>query len=314
MMDLKKPLFWNLKKPNFISYLLIPFTIPIILNNFILKIKKKIKFTNIKSICVGNIYLGGTGKTPLTIRLYQILSKIGLKVVTAKKFHSNQFDEQTLLKENTRTIIAKDRLDAYNQAIDSSNDIIIFDDGLQEKNVDYDLKFVCFKNKNWIGNGMLIPSGPLRENVDSLKRYDVVFLNGTDENTENINETILKINPKIKIFNSYYEIKNLNTLDLKSDYLIFSGIGDPSSFKEILLKNNIKVKKEIIFPDHHNYKKNDIKKIFELAEKINTKILTTQKDVVKISNISEKKINFLKIELKIIEEQKLIDFLNEKFN
>ena len=78
-------------------------------------------------------------------------------------------------------------------------------------------------------------SGPLRENVESLKRYDVVFLNGTDENTQDIKETILKINPQIKIFNSYYEIKNLNTLDLKSDYLIFSGIGDPSSFKEILL-------------------------------------------------------------------------------
>ena len=263
-----------------------------ILNNFILKIKKKIKFKNIKSICVGNIYLGGTGKTPLTIKLYQILSKIGLRVVTAKKFHSNQFDEQTLLKENTKTIIAKNRIDAYNQAINSSNDVIIFDDGLQEKNVDYDLKFVCFKNKNWIGNGMLIPSGPLRENVESLKRYDVVFLNGTDENTQDIKETILKINPQIKIFNSYYEIKNLNTLDLKSDYLIFSGIGDPSSFKEILLKNNIKVKKEIIFPDHYNYKKNDIKKIFELAEKINAKILTTEKDFVKISNINTKKIDF----------------------
>lgn len=313
-MDLKKPLFWNLKKPSFISYVLIPFTILMILNNFILKIKKKIKFKNIKSICIGNIYLGGTGKTPLTIKLYQILSKIGLRVVTAKKFHSNQFDEQTLLKENTKTIIAKNRIDAYNQAINSSNDVIIFDDGLQEKNVDYDLKFVCFKNKNWIGNGMLIPSGPLRENVESLKRYDVVFLNGTDENTQDIKETILKINPQIKIFNSYYEIKNLNTLDLKSDYLIFSGIGDPSSFKEILLKNNIKVKKEIIFPDHYNYKKNDIKKIFELAEKINAKILTTEKDFVKISNINTKKIDFLKIELKIIEEQKLIDFLNEKFN
>ena len=236
------------------------------------------------------------------------------RVVTAKKFHSNQFDEQTLLKENTETIITKNRLDAYLQAINSSNDVIIFDDGLQEKNVDYDLKFVCFKNKNWIGNGMLIPSGPLRENVESLKRYDVVFLNGTDENTQDIKETILKINPQIKIFNSYYEIKNLNTLDLKSDYLIFSGIGDPSSFKEILLKNNIKVKKEIIFPDHYNYKKNDIKKIFELAEKINAKILTTEKDFVKISNINTKKIDFLKIELKIIEEQKLIDFLNEKFN
>ena len=91
-MNLKKPLFWNLKKPNFLSYILIPFTIPIILNNYLLKIRKKIKFSNIKSICVGNIYLGGTGKTPLTIKLYQIIEKIGLKAFIGKKisFKSNR--------------------------------------------------------------------------------------------------------------------------------------------------------------------------------------------------------------------------------
>ncbi len=313
-MNLKKPFFWYLKRPNLLSYLLIPFTIPVIINNFLLRVKKKNKFTNIKSICVGNIYLGGTGKTPLTIKLYQIISKIGLKVVTAKKFHSNQLDEQIILKKNTDTIITKNRTDAFKQAISKVQDVIVFDDGLQEKNVDYDLKFVCFKNKNWIGNGQLIPSGPLREKIKSLKNYDAVFLNGTKENSEYINEIILKINPQIEIFNSCYEIKNLDILDKKSDYIIFSGIGDPSSFKDILFENDIKIIKEIIFPDHYNYKKDDIKKIFDLAKKINAKILTTEKDFVKLSNIENKKIDFLKIELKIIEEQKLMNFLNKKLN
>ena len=74
-MNFKKPNFWNLKKPNLYSYLLTPFTIPIIINNFLSKIKKKIKFSKIKSICVGNIYLGVTGKTPLTIKLFKIIAK-----------------------------------------------------------------------------------------------------------------------------------------------------------------------------------------------------------------------------------------------
>ena len=68
-MNLKKPSFWDLPKPNFLSYLLIPFSLPIILRNFLFKFIKKNKSSNIKTICVGNIYLGGTGKTPLTIKI-----------------------------------------------------------------------------------------------------------------------------------------------------------------------------------------------------------------------------------------------------
>ena len=63
-MNFRKPLFWDLKKPNFFSYLLVPLTIPLIINNFLFNFKKKNKFSKIKSVCVGNIYIGGTGKTP----------------------------------------------------------------------------------------------------------------------------------------------------------------------------------------------------------------------------------------------------------
>ncbi len=313
-MNLKKPLFWNLKKPNFFSILLRPFTILIIMNNLLLKIKKKIKFSEIKSICVGNIYLGGTGKTPLTIKLYEIINKMGFNVITAKKYYSNQTDEQKLLKEKTKTIISKKRIDAINQAITNSNDVIIFDDGLQEKQIDYDLKIVCFKNKSWVGNGQLIPAGPLREKIESLKNYDLVFLNGKNGITNNIKETVKKINSKIEIFNCYYKIKNLENLDKKANYLIFSGIGDPSSFKDILLENNFNIVKEIIFPDHYQYKKKDFQNIIQEAKKINAKILTTEKDFIKLSEDEKKKIDLLSIELEIIDEQKLLEFLHDKIN
>ena len=313
-MKLKKPKFWDLKKPNIFSYLLLPLTIPVIINNFFLSIQKKYKFSKIKTICIGNIYLGGTGKTPLTIKLFNIIKKMGLNVVTSKKFYNNQVDEQILLKTKTKTIITKRRVDAINQAISNSNQVIVFDDGLQEKKIDYDLKFVCFKKKNWIGNGKLIPSGPLREKVENLKYYDVVFLNGINENSDEIKKIIYKFNNNIEIFDTNYEIQNLNELDINSNYLIFSGIGDPKSFKEILLENNIKVVKEIIFPDHYNFKKKDIKNIVEESNKLNAKILTTEKDFTRLSDDDAKRINFLKIELKIINEKKLIDFLNDKLN
>ena len=313
-MNFKKPIFWDLKKPNIFSYLLLPFTIPVIINNFFLGIQKKYKFSKIKTVCIGNIYLGGTGKTPLTIKLFNIIKEMGFDVITAKKFYSNQIDEQNLLKAKTKNIVSKRRIDAINQAINNSNQVIIFDDGLQEKKIDYDLKIVCFKKKNWIGNGQLIPSGPLREKIENLKNYDIVFLNGKDDNTENIREIIHRLNPKIEIFESDYIIQNLKELDINSNYLIFSGIGDPVSFKEILLENNISVVKEIIFPDHYKYKKKDIENILQESKKLNAKILTTEKDFIKLSVDDVREINFLKIELKIVKEEKFINFINDKLN
>ena len=313
-MNFKKPIFWDLKKPNIFSYLLLPFTIPVIINNFFLGIQKKYKFSKIKTVCIGNIYLGGTGKTPLTIKLFDIIKKMGFDVITAKKFYSNQIDEQKLLKAKTKNIVSKTRIDAINQAVNNSNQVIIFDDGLQEKKIDYDLKIVCFKKKNWIGNGQLIPSGPLREKIENLKNYDIVFLNGKDDNTENIKEIIHRLNPKIEIFDSDYKIQNLKELDINSNYLIFSGIGDPVSFKEILLENNISVVKEIIFPDHYKYKKKDIENILQESKKLNAKILTTEKDFIKLSVDDVREINFLKIELKIVKEEKFINFINDKLN
>ena len=104
-MNFKKPAFWDLPKPNFISYLLIPFSLPIILKNFLFQFLIKEKSSKIKTICVGNIYIGGTGKTPLTIKIYEILKKLDNKVATVKKDHSNQKDEQLLLKQKTYDIL-----------------------------------------------------------------------------------------------------------------------------------------------------------------------------------------------------------------
>ena len=115
-MNFKKPLFWNLKEPNFFSYLLIPFTIPFMINNFLLKIKKKNKFSKIKSICVGNIYLGGTGKTPLAMLLQNELKKIKNPVII-KKHYKDQEDEQNLIRaKKISLIVSKKRQNALRLA------------------------------------------------------------------------------------------------------------------------------------------------------------------------------------------------------
>ena len=149
-MIFKKPKFWDLPKPTLVSYLLIPFSIPVIIRNFFFQFFKKEKSLAIKTICVGNIYLGGTGKTPLTIKLFEILNKLNHKVATVKKDYSDQKDEQLLLHEKTSLIITKSRKKAIQQGLDENYDFLIFDDGLQEMGIDFNFKFVCFKLKNWV--------------------------------------------------------------------------------------------------------------------------------------------------------------------
>jgi tetraacyldisaccharide 4'-kinase len=309
-MNLKKPSFWDLPKPTFISCLLIPFSLPIILRNFLFQFFKKEKSSKIKTICVGNIYLGGTGKTPLTIKIYEILKKLDNKVATVKKNYSNQEDEQLLLEQKTSLIIVKSRKNAIHQAINQNYNILVFDDGLQDTQIDFDIKLVCFKSKNWIGNGQLIPAGPMREKISSLKKFDAVFLNGNSNNFEKIENQIQNVNSNIKIFKTFYKILNIQKYDLNLKYLIFSGIGNPSDFKNILLENKFDVAKEIIFPDHYQYNLNDLEKIQNNARDENLKIITTEKDYVKIPERFKKEIDFLAIDLIIENENKLIELLN----
>ena len=310
-MKLKKPTFWDLKKPNFISYLLIPFSLPIILRNFLFYFLKKKKISKIKTICVGNIYLGGTGKTPLAIKISQILKREGIKVATIKKNYLNQKDEQLLLKQKTSLIIADSRKDAINQGINEKYDILVFDDGLQETKIDFDIKLVCFKSKIWIGNGQLIPAGPMRERISSLKRFDAIFLNGKLDNFDKIEKQIKNINLDIKIFKTFYKILNIQTYNLESKYLIFSGIGDPSSFKDILVENKFNVAREMVFPDHYDYSLQDLEKIQNIARNEKLKIITTEKDFMKIPQEFKKEINFLTIDLIIQDERKLIELLTK---
>ena len=311
-MKLKKPKFWDYQKPNFLSYILLPLTFPILLNNFLLNLKKDIKEnTKPKKICIGNIYIGGTAKTPLTIKINQILNNLNIKTATIKKFYKNHYDEQKMLSEKTILYCEKTRVSALNKAIQDNIDVVIFDDGLQDKTINYDLKIVCFNNIKWTGNGFLIPAGPLREKINSISKYDVAFLNGNEKNNSTLKLLLKKYNANIKIFESRYKATNIKEFNIDEKYIIFSGIGNPESFKQTLVDNNIKITKEIIFPDHHHYTQKNIDYIKSQATKYDSKILTTEKDYIKIKLFKNDDIKHLKIELDIKNEDKLIDYLRK---
>ena len=314
-MSLKKPIFWDLKKPTLLSNLLYPFSYLVRFNNFINERKLKKKNDKIKTICIGNIYLGGTGKTPTSIEVYNLTKKINKKIAIGKKYYPAHNDENTILKNISNLILEKSRFDIIQKATKRKIKIIIFDDGLQDKEIDYDLKFVCFHSNNWIGNGRIIPSGPLRELKESLKKYDGVFLqNSFKQNMANsVIKSIKKINPGINIFKTKYQPINLNKLNRNKKYLIFSGIGNPENFKNLLLKNKIKIIKELKFPDHYNYTDNDIMQIKKMARSLKAEIVTTEKDYIKLNSNNKKNIKCLYVRIKILNQMKLINYIKSKF-
>ncbi len=315
-MKFKKPKFWDYKKPNIFAYLLTPLNLIFWVSNIILNVKPKKKYQNIKTICVGNIYVGGTGKTPTVLKLYEIFKNTKLKVSTAKKFYSNQEDENIILKNRSEFITLDNRQKIIQKAIKENYELLIFDDGLQDRQIDYDFKLVCFDAENWIGNGFLIPSGPLREKVESLKKYDAVIIKnvGKKFDQNKIYRSINKINSKIKIFSSLFIIKNKDEFNFTDKFLIFSGIGSNYSFKKILVENNFNIAEEIAFPDHFIYKTQDILKLLKIAENKNLKIITTEKDYVKIPENLRKKINFIKIDLEILGQKQLKELIESKIN
>ena len=308
-MIIKKPKFWDQKKPNFYTYLLTPVSKIVSLFNT-LKKGQNLEFSGIKVICVGNIYIGGTGKTPLAIKISQLLNKRNLKASVLKKFYNDQKDEQILINNKTNLISKKDRKICIEHAINNNFKYAIFDDGLQDKSINYDIKICCFNSNNWIGNGHVIPAGPLREKISSLKNFDIVIINGPDINNSYIKEEILKINNNIEIFEGQYKPQNLNKLDRSKNYIAFSGIGNPENFNFTLKENDFKILKYFSFPDHYNYKNYEINNIKRFALKNNSEIITTEKDFLRINKELRKDINYIEMDLIINNENKLLELIS----
>ncbi len=305
-MKLIKPKFWDLNYLTYQSILLYPFTFIIDIRDLITFYIKPKNYNKIKTICVGNIYLGGTGKTPLVDFLAKNLKR-KFKTAIIKKKYQNHLDEKKFLEKSNKVFFNKDRQLSLMKAIKEKFQLAIFDDGLQDKKIKYNLKIVCFNSISLAGNQLRIPAGPLREKLNSLKKYDAIFINGKVVNKKFLNQ-IKKINPKIGIFNGEYICSNLYKYR-KNSYLIFSGIGNPISFKNTLSKYNIKFKSSLVYPDHYNYSELDIRKIKKIAKDNKLKILTTEKDFYRIPTKQRKNINYLKVNLKIDKQKEFENFL-----
>ena len=306
-MKLIKPKFWKTK--NFISLILYPLSAFTFLINSIKKFSIRKTF-EIKTICIGNIFIGGTGKTSLAIEINELLRK-KFRTVFIKKDYKNQIDEINLLNNKGKIISSSNREEALLAASKKKYQVAILDDGLQQKNINYNLRIACFNSEYGLGNEFTLPAGPLRENLSVIKNYDLIFLNG-EKNNKKILSKFKSINKDLKIFEGKYKPLNLKKFNLKKKYLMFCGIGNPHEFEQTLIKYKFNVSKKIIFPDHHKFSNIDLKKLNYNASRGNLTLITTEKDFFRLNKAQRKNIKFLKIKLEIKNKEKLKKILISK--
>jgi len=264
-----------------------------------------------KVISVGNITLGGTGKTVLVEYIARFLKGQGRKVAILSRGYKNA-DEPQMLKQklgDVPVIVDADRVRGAEHAIkDYGADIVILDDGFQQWGIKKDLEIVCVDAGNPFGNANMIPRGILREPLSSLERADVFVMTKTNQVAE-ISRTkamLFKYNPYALTLESTYEPEVSADISALRDkpVALFSGIGDPDSFEKSVEALGIKIGLLFKFSDHHNYSPGDLDKIFSAAkDKGCAAVVTTEKDAARIGK-TQYELQVLRINLVIRNQER----------
>ena len=309
----------------FLSILLLPFSF---LYFLIFYIKQTLtienKFTT-PIICFGNINIGGTGKTSTLLSLLPELIKVKPKLVillrgykgTIKSIHKvdpnhdtalTVGDEALLYANSFKTFISSNRSKAIKEIIKSENpDLIILDDGFQDKRIKKNKNIILINGNRGLGNGLLLPSGPLREiALLALKKTNIIILIGEDHTDFKIKYQN-QINKKDLFKGKIVSIEN----GLNKNFLAFSGIGNNESFFNTLEKNNYNLAKKLSFPDHYQYNKKDIEGILSTAKQNDLIPITTEKDINRISPPLKNQIKYLKIKIEIDNKDGLVNKILE---
>lgn len=309
-MNFKKPKFWDHSGLSFWSIILYPFSLLFLFASLVIGILKIQKKFPIPIICVGNIYVGGTGKTPLTKEIFQITKSLGKNPAFIKKYYSYLDDEINMLQKTGKTFFLNRRKDSIEALIKNGYNLAILDDGFQDLSIYKNFNIVCFNQKQWTGNHFVIPAGPLREKLSALKRADCILINGNKDTK--IENQIYKVNKSAKIFYSKYKALDIDRFKEKK-ICAFAGIGNPSNFFELLKENNLNLVNKFSFSDHHDYSYTEIE---NMVKKFNDCILlTTEKDYCRIpldSILKGFKIEYLKIRLEIENKDNFIKLIKDK--
>ncbi len=271
-------------------------------------------------ICIGNLTAGGTGKTPVAISIAKMLNtamyhpifvtrgyggKLQNVLVNHKKHTPQEVgDEPLLLARQAPVVVNADRYAGAELAIKEGADMVIMDDGFQNPGLYKDLSFLVFDGHYGIGNGKIIPAGPLRETfADGIKRADALIILGKDKHN-------LVARSHLPVFFGHTEAAQ--TAPGNTAVVAFAGIGHPQKFYHTLNTQGFNVVETIDFPDHHFYTHAELQAILDKAHALGAEVYTTGKDFVKIPSSLQKSFNVLEIAVVWDEPEQLLQFIQEK--
>ena len=310
-----------------ISTFLLPFSLIYKLGDKLNQLTTKTYKSKAKVICVGNIVLGGVGKTPVVIKLIelfliknikvgglsggygsQLSSDIPFLIDTKKHTGIDVGDEPYLIAtkyKNVPVCVCKNRANGA-KFLENKVDVIIMDDGFQNYKLAKDIKICVFDGVSGLSNGYIFPAGPLRQSLKSgLKGVNLAIIM---RKSNPLLETTLKLNG-VPVINGITaptdSVKNF----IGKEVIAFAGIGKPEKFYKTLTDNNINVVDKVSFPDHYAYTQSDIETLLNLSKLKGLPLLTTMKDYVKLPNDVRKKITPIDIEVKFDNEKILSEIL-----
>jgi len=295
-----------------------------------------VKGVAIPVISVGNITLGGTGKTPVVERLATLLKEAGFRPAIAtrgyKRKRKGTFavdpgadraedvgDEALMLARKTQVpvLVGSDRAEAIDLGMKRFPvDLAILDDGFQLRNIEKDLEVLVVKGSEGDGSHNLFPLGPYREHLERVRDADVILVNKGDldddirEYTKDIPRYMMGYKPAY-LYNMKFDGMVHHGFLKGKRVAAFSGLGDNRSFFDLLRELGADVIHEISFPDHHGYSAREIRKIASYGGV--DFIVTTEKDAVKI-DVEEIPDNlfYLAVTIHIEKERELFEFIEKK--
>ena len=251
-------------------------------------------------ICVGNLTVGGAGKTPAALAVAHLLlavherpfflsrgygGKLAGPVRVDPSFHhaADVGDEPLMLARLAPTIVARDRVAGARVARSAGSSVIVMDDGFQNPSLIKDLAILLVDGRRGIGNGRIIPAGPLRAPLEiQIARAQALVVVGPPDGAAKILDTARRYG--VTVFHGRLEADRNSLAALgKRKVLAFAGIGNPDKFFATLTEASIDVDERSSFPDHHRYTAADAQALIARAQAQNLVLITTEKDHVRLA-------------------------------
>lgn len=270
-------------------------------------------------ICVGNASLGGVGKTPFAIMLFQMLSDTGftcrfltrgyggsepgpLKVDINKHNHEHVGDEALLLAQHGPVWVAGDRVAGAQATVDDGAEVIIMDDGFQNPTINKTVSILLLDAENPNGNGRVFPAGPLREPVARARdRADVTITVGPDPETAQ--SAAQQIGSPFAAW-----LEPVDTPETRR-VVAFSGIGKPDKFFNSLQRDGFDIVEAVSFPDHHPFTDHNLAVLKKIAAKSNAALMTTEKDFVRLPSSFRDEVLTYPVRMRINASEAMMDLL-----